>query len=228
MAGLGWLQGVPARQAGNKRVIVLERANGTQTHPASLREFHEQSGFHLRRAGVFPLDGFANEQRFRAAWEAVSIVRGVRYSLFTFGETDLPYFLILSGPEEDQAISIVRGNVKIARPMIITPDDRPEFEDFFSDSADNDLAQFILARTASFSNLKLRNQSGEKQFVSNSVEESIDKISRQLDLDDEDRVAILTAPAPLAGFAVLRYAAERIMQSVPDNIQQLREKGFLP
>ena len=177
---------------------------------------------------MFPLDGFANEQRFRAAWEAVSIVRGVRYSLFTFGETDLPYFLILSGPEEDQAISIVRGNVKIARPMIITPDDRPEFEDFFSDSADNDLAQFILARTASFSNLKLRNQSGEKQFVSNSVEESIDKISRQLDLDDEDRVAILTAPAPLAGFAVLRYAAERIMQSVPDNIQQLREKGFLP
>ena len=177
---------------------------------------------------MFPLDGFANEQRFRAAWEAVSIVRGVHYSLFTFGETDLPYFLILSGPKEDQAISIVRGNVKIARPMIITPDDRPEFEDFFSDSADNDLAQFILARTASFSNLKLRNQSGEKHFVSNSVEESIDKISRQLDLDDEDRVAILTAPARLAGFAVLRYAAERIMQSVPDNIQQLREKGFLP
>ena len=178
---------------------------------------------------MFPLDGFANEQRFRAAWEAVSIVRGVRYSLFTFGETDLPYFLILSGPKEDQAVSIVRGNVKIARPMIITPDsDRPEFEDFFSDSADHDLAQFILSRTASFSNLKLRNQSGEKQFVSNSVEESIDQISRQLDQDDEDRVAILTAPAPLAGFAVLRYAAERIMQSVPDNIQQLREKGFLP
>lgn len=178
---------------------------------------------------MFPLDGFSNEHRFRAAWEAVSIVRAVRYSLFTFGETDLPYFLILSGPKEDQAISIVRGNVKIARPMIITPDsDRPEFEDFFSDSADNDLAQFILARTASFSNLKLRNQSGEKQFVSNSVEESIEKITRQLDLDDEDRVAILTAPAPLAGFAVLRYAAERIMQSVPDNIQQLREKGFLP
>lgn len=178
---------------------------------------------------MFPWDDFATEQRFRAAWEAVSIVRGVRYSLFTFGETDLPYFLVLSGPNEDQAISIVRGNVKIARPMIITPDShRPEFEDFFSDSADHDLAQVILARTASFSNLKLRNQSGEKQFVSNSVEESIDRISRQLDQEEEDRVAILTAPAPLAGFAVLRYAAERIMQSVPDNLQQLREKGFLP
>ena len=178
---------------------------------------------------MFPMDGFANERRFRAAWEAVKIVRGVRYSLFTFGETDLPYYLVLSGPKEDQAISIVRGNVKITRPMIITPDnDHPEFEDFFEDSDDQDLAQFVMARTASFSNLKLRNHAGTKRFVSDSVEESIAKLTQQLDTEEEDRVAVLTAPAPLAGFAVLRYASERIMQSVPDNIQELREKGFLP
>jgi len=178
---------------------------------------------------VFPMDSFSNERRFRAAWEAVSIIRGVRYSLFTFGETDLPYFLILTGPNEDQAIKIVRGNVKIARPMIITPDTAlPEFEDFFENSGDQDLAQFILSRTASFSNLKLRNQTSTKQIVSDSVEESIAKLTRQLDEEEEDRVAILAAPAPLAGFAALRYASERIMQSVPDNIQELREKGFLP
>ena len=178
---------------------------------------------------MFPLDGFANERRFRASWDAVKIVRGVRYSLFTFGETDLPYFLILSGPKDDQAISVVRGNVKITRPMIITPDsDHPEFQDFFEDAEDNDLAQFVMARTASFSNLKLRNHSGDKRVVSDSVEELIAKVTKQLDSDDEDRVAILTAPASLAGFAVLRYASERIMQSVPDNIQELREKGFLP
>ncbi len=178
---------------------------------------------------MFPLDGFANERRFRASWDAVKIVRGVRYSLFTFGETDLPYFLILSGPKDDQAISVVRGNVKITRPMIITPDsDHPEFQDFFEDAEDNDLAQFVMARTASFSNLKLRNHSGDKRVVSESVEELIAKVTKQLDSDDEDRVAILTAPASLAGFAVLRYASERIMQSVPDNIQELREKGFLP
>ena len=177
---------------------------------------------------MFPLDGFANERRFRASWDAVKIVRGVRYSLFTFGETDLPYFLILSGPKDDQAISVVRGNVKITRPMIITPDsDHPEFQDFFEDAEDNDLAQFVMARTASFSNLKLRNHSGDKRVVSDSVEELIAKVTKQLDSDDEDRVAILTAPASLAGFAVLRYASERIMQSVPDNIQELREKGFL-
>ena len=104
----------------------------------------------------------------------------------------------------------------------------PEFEDFLDDSDDESLAQFILARRASFSNLKLRNQTATKQFVSDSVEESVAKLVRQLDQDDEDRVAILTAPAPLAGFAVLRYASERILKSAPENIQELREKGFLP
>ncbi len=178
---------------------------------------------------MFPMDGFANERRFRAAWEAVKIIRGVRYSLFTFGETDLPYYLILSGLKEDQAVSVTQGDVKITRPMIITPDRyMPEFEDFFEDADDENLAQFIMARTASFSNLKFRNQTGSKRLVSDSVEETAAKLNRKLDDEDEDRVAILTAPAALAGFAVLRYASERIMQSAPDNIQELREKGFLP
>jgi very-short-patch-repair endonuclease len=175
------------------------------------------------------MDGFADERRFRAAWEAVKIVRGVRYSLFTFGQTDLPYYLVLSGINPNEAVSVTQGDVKITRPMIITPDNSPpEFEDFFDNSEDENLAQFIMARTASFTNLKLQNHHGAKRFVSDNVEETVAKLIEKLDHEDEDRVAVLTAPVALAGFAVLRYASERIMQSMPENIQELREKGFLP
>lgn len=178
---------------------------------------------------MFPFDGFGSERRFRAAWEAVEIVRPVRYSLFTFGTSDLPYFLVLSGREADKTVSITRGEVKITRPMIITPENAaPEFENFFEDDEDHNLAQFILARSASFSNIRLHNQSGPKKIVSDSVEEVVAKLNKQLDDEEEDHVAILTAPSALAGFAVLRYASDRIMQSAPDNIQELRERGFLP
>jgi hypothetical protein len=178
---------------------------------------------------VFPFDDFESEQRFRAAMEAVEIVRSVHYSLFTFGHSDLPYFLVLSGLNEDKTVSVTKGEVKITRPMIITPDNaRPELRDFFEDDNDLGLAQFIMARSASFSHLKLQNQSGPRRIVSDSVEEVVTKLNRQLDDEEEDRVAILTAPAPLAGFAILRYAAERVMKSAPDNIQELRERGFLP
>lgn len=178
---------------------------------------------------MFPIDGFGSERRFRAAWEAVEIARPVHYSLFTFGVSDLPYFLVLSELGPGKTVSITKGEVKITRPLIITPDNaQPEFENFFEDDDDQGLAQFILARSASFSNLKLHNQSGPKQIVSDSVEEVVARLNRQLDNEEEDRVAILTAPKSLAGFAVLRYASDRIMQSAPDNIQELRERGFLP
>lgn len=178
---------------------------------------------------MFPIDGFEDERRFRAAMEAVQIARPVHYSLFTFGQSDLPYLLVLSGLGEDQTVSVTRGEVKITRPMIITPDNaRPEFQNFFEDDDDAGLAQFILARSASFSHLKMQNQSGPKRIVSDSVDEVVARLNQQLDDDDEDRVAILTAPARLAGFAILRYATERVIQSAPDNIQELRERGFLP
>ena len=197
----------------------LTSQSGRDSSASMLRtEFH-----------VFPFDAFENERRFRAAMDAVEIARDVHYSLFTFGNSDLPYFLVLSGLGEDKTVSITKGEVKITRPMIITPNNaQPEFQNFFEDDDDYGLAQFILSRTASFSHLKMQNQSGPKKIVSDSVEEVVAKLNRQLDDEEEDHVAILTAPAPLAGFAILRYASERIMRSAPDNIQELRERGFLP
>jgi hypothetical protein len=76
--------------------------------------------------------------------------------------------------------------------------------------------------------LKFENQHGAAQIVSDSVEEVVSRLNRQLDGEEDDRVAILTAPHGLGGVAVLRYAAERVWKSAPDNIQELRERGFLP
>lgn len=178
---------------------------------------------------MFPFGSFEDERRFREAMDAVQIARPVHYSLFTFGQSDLPYLLVLSGLDEDKTVSVTRGEVKIARPRIITPDNAPpQFQNFFEDADDEGLARFLLSRVASFSNLKLYNESGPRKIVSDSVEEVIGKLNRQLDDEEEEHVAILTAPAPLAGFAILRYASERIIQSAPDNIQELRERGFLP
>ncbi len=44
---------------------------------------------------------FDQQHEFRRAWEAVHIARPVHYSLFTFGESELPYFLVCAAPEPD-------------------------------------------------------------------------------------------------------------------------------
>lgn len=172
---------------------------------------------------------FDAEERFRSAWQAVRIERPVRYTLFTFGESELSYYLVEDSQQPREPVSVTRGDVRVTRPRIITPDSgRPEFSGFFDDPEFAGMASFLLARTAAFSNLKLENQHGAARIISDSIDEVVQTLNRQLDDEDEDRVAILTAPHGLAGLAVLRYAAERIMQSAPDNIQELRERGFLP
>jgi hypothetical protein len=172
---------------------------------------------------------FDPESQFRTAWESVNIARPVHYSLFTFGETVLPYYLVCADSTPGATVSVTKGEVRIKRPMIITPDsDRPEFEGFFENSEEEGFAEFLLARTARFSNLKFDNTQGEKQIVSDSLEEAVANLNRRLDDEEDDRIAVLTAPQEYAGVAVLRYAAERVMESGPDNIQELRERGFLP
>jgi len=167
--------------------------------------------------------------RFRDAWQAVEIARPVSYSLFTFGASELEYFLIVDSAQPGETVSVTQGEVKITRPMIVTPDNaQPELQGFFEDHEFDDVVEFLLQRTAAFSHLKFENQHSPTQIVSDSVEEVVARLNRQLDTEEEDRVAILTAPHGLGGLAVLRYATERVWQSAPDNIQELRERGFLP
>lgn len=174
-------------------------------------------------------DEFDRESRFRAAWESVGIARRVHYGLFTFGESDLPYYLVCGARKAGGTVSVRRGEVKITRPLIVTPDNaRPELQNFFEEASERGFAEFLLSRTAAFSHLKFANRSGPEKIVSDSVEEAVARLNRQLDDEEEDHTAILTAPLEFAGLAVLRYAAERVTSSAAGNIQELRERGFLP
>ena len=151
---------------------------------------------------------FEDQRRFEAAWESVRIERSVPYSLFTFGASELPYYLVCNAGSPKDPVTIRRGDVRITRPLIITPDNfHPEFRNFFENEEEGTLIDFMLRRTAAFSNLQFENQHGPSKIVTDSMEEAVAKLNRQLDADDEDRVAILCSPPELAGFAVFRWRA---------------------
>lgn len=168
-----------------------------------------------------------------ALFQQVEIARSVPYTLFTFGDSDLDYYLVVDGEDSGDLVSVTRGEVKITRPRIITPDTQPELHGFFEELNESigsvgDAVSFLMARTAAFQNIQLDNRHGPAEMVTDSVDEMVARLNKRLDDEDEDRVAILTAPHGLGPIAVLRYATERISASAPGNIQELREKGFLP
>ncbi len=176
-----------------------------------------------------PFSNFDDENYMEQLWEAVSIVRPVHNSLFTFGDSELQYYLVLDPGEAGKPIKVRRGEIRITKPMIITPHNaRPEFQDFFEDDQGERLVDFLLARSAAFSNLKLSNHSGPEKIVSDQVDEVVDRLNKQLDQEEQEQIAILVAPEELAGVALLKYATERVLSSAPDNLTELRERGFLP
>jgi hypothetical protein len=136
--------------------------------------------------------------------------------------------LLIEPENRGELVSMTRGTVRITRPTIITPGNAtPEFRNFFDDAQGEGLAQFLLSRSAGFSNLKFENSSGQSRYVSDSVDEVVSKLNRELELEEDRETGILIAPNDLGWVALMRYAAERVMRSAPDNIQELRERGFL-
>ena len=205
-----------------RRIATMGAGNRFNSHrtPRLLTEF--SAGYRM------PFPHEFNEEEFYRLWSQVRIERQVNYGLFTFGDSDLPYLLVCGARTAGGTVTVTKGEVKITRPLIITPDTvQPGFENFFESADDEQMVQFILARTAAFRHLRLANQNGRPEIVSDSVEEAVDRLNRRLDDDDEDRVAILSAPPDLGRLAVLRYAVERVVSSAPDNIQELRDRGFL-
>lgn len=173
-------------------------------------------------------NSYSDEQKFIEMWNTVRVERPVPFSLFTFGDSQLAYFLVTSNQQENAMVKVSRGDVKVSRPQIITPfNANPEFQNFFETLEEEEMASYLMTRTAAFSNLRLANQAGPAKIVSDSVEEAVSKLNSQLDSEEEEHVAILSAPEHLSGIAVLKYASERIMESTPGNVQELRERGFL-
>ena len=124
-------------------------------------------------------DEFEQFQRFQATWNAVRIERAVEVGLFTFGDSDLPYYLVTSSSGRDAAgkaamVKVRRGNVTVSRARIITPDTmHPELRNFFEEHEETGLIEFLMSRTAAFSNLKLSNESGPEKIVTDTVEEAV-------------------------------------------------------
>jgi len=170
------------------------------------------------------------ERHLYGLWSSVRIERSSRYSLFTFGETKLPYYLVKEPAGKADLVSLSQGMIRITRPSIILPGAvSPEFRNFFSDEEEDGdaLVQFLLSRSAAFANLKFDNSTRTSELVSDSSQEIIDKLNQRLDHEEEEGTAILAAPEALGWMALMRYASERVMASTPDNVQELRERGFL-
>ena len=89
------------------------------------------------------------------------------------------------------------------------------------------VVRFLMSRGVKFDRLNVSHARRRRGMLTGSPEQVVRRLTDAIE-DEDDRTAILVAPHGLGGVALVRYAAECVMESTPGNIGELRERGFLP
>ena len=202
---------------------------------------------------------------------AVDVVRKTPFHLFTFGETALPYKLVLKPKREGGEVGVCEGEITVARPTILRPGSLgPKFRGFFPDdqfsqdgggpsfdpghgfddgypntrgnpnasedgwegamgegSDGEQVVRFFMSRGVKFGDLDVGHRRLRRGRSARTVRSVVDELKAEI-TEEDDRTAILVAPHGLGGVALVRYAAECVIESAPGNVGELRERGFLP
>ena len=101
------------------------------------------------------------EQLWEKAQKKTEIIRGRARGLLTFEATEVPYIFLGESSVNEGHTVIRKGNVVIERPMIVLPENMPQFEGFeFEEEMDVDMdavQMFFLMRGVRFPSLKYNN-----------------------------------------------------------------------
>ena len=108
-------------------------------------------------------------EMLKASYETTHIIRERKYSLYTFGDTRLPYYFV-SRSELDSKDTVVReGNVVVEKPQILLPGTMGVFEGFEFDEDmgvdENDVQHLLIARKILLPSLKYTNHESNMEVL---------------------------------------------------------------
>ena len=174
-----------------------------------------------------------DDERIRKAVEYTQILRAPRQSLYTFGTTNINYYLVTeptyAGPLDIEAETVVReGRVLAERPKIVTPYYLAGLEGFSTD-ARKYFESLIHEYGPNVPGLlyTYKNEPKELNIVSGHWQSVVDKINADIDQRSDPMAAIIKGLDELWDVALIRFIFEMTRRSLSDNIGQMGARGLL-
>lgn len=173
------------------------------------------------------------DERIRKAVECTEILRAPRQSLYTFGTTNIYYYLVTE-PAYSELIdteteTVVReGRVLAERPKIVTPYYLTGLEGFSTD-AGRYFESLIHEYGPNAPGLlyAYRNEPKELNIVSGHWQSVVEKINAEIDRRSDPMAAIIKGLDELWDVALIRFIFEMTRRSLSDNIGQMGARGLL-
>jgi hypothetical protein len=174
-----------------------------------------------------------DDERIRKAVEYTEILRAPRQSLYTFGTTNIYYYLVTE-PAYSELVdtgteTVVReGRVLAERPKIVTTYYLAGLEGF-SDDARRYFESLIHEYGPNVPGLlyAYKNEPRELNIVSGHWLSVVDKINAEIDQRNDPLAAIIKGLDELWDVALIRFIFEMTRRSLSDNIGQMGARGLL-
>ncbi|MDP2730034.1 MAG: hypothetical protein Q8O55_06100 [Dehalococcoidales bacterium] len=175
-----------------------------------------------------------SDRKIRQAAKHTEILRAPKQSLFTFGTTNIHYYLltkpVYSELIKDPAETVIReGRVIAEKPKIVTPYYLSRFEGFSSEARRyfETLAAESGERSSHGLLYSYRNEPKQLTIASDSLPSVVDKLNAEINQRNDLLTAIIKGEDELWDVSLLKFIAEITRSSLSDNLQQLGRRGLL-
>ncbi len=173
------------------------------------------------------------DEKIRNAVENTEILRTPRQDLYTFGTTNIYYYLVTepsySGLFGDATETVIReGRVRAERPRIVTPHYLYGLDGFSTD-ARRYFEQLIETYGPNMPGLlyTYRNEPGEMNIVSDHWRSVVEKLNARIDDKGDQMAAIIKGTDELWDVALMKFIFELTRRSLSGNVGQLDARGLL-
>ena len=174
-----------------------------------------------------------DDERIKSAVQHTKILRAPKQSLYTFGTTNIYYYL-LTEPVYSELVknineTVIReGRVIAERPRIVTPyylsglegfspEARRYFEALLREHGPNVRGLFYT----------YKNEPKELNIVSDNLLAVVDKLNAEIDKRGDPLAAIIKGEDELWDVSLMKFIFEITRSSVQDNLRQMGSRGLL-
>jgi hypothetical protein len=174
-----------------------------------------------------------DDEKIRYAVLATEIIRPPKQSLYTFGTTNITYYLLThpaySDPDTPVSETVIReGKVIAERPRIVTPYYLSRLEGFGEEARRyfESLSRELGPTTAGIF-YSYKNEPKEMNIVSDNMPAVVEKINAKIDAKGDGLSAIIRGEDVLWDVSLLKFIFEVTRRSVGENVSEMGQRGLL-
>ena len=174
------------------------------------------------------------DKRIEQAVRNTEIIRTPKQNLYTFGTTNIYYYL-LTEPAYSEIMNsasetvIREGRVIAERPKIVTPYYLSNLEGFSSEARRyfQTLMEQFGERSIHGLVYAYRNEPKELNITTDNMRSVVDKLNEKLDRQENKLTAIIKGEDTLWDVSLMKFIFEITRTSAPHNFKQLETRGLM-